>query len=186
MSNTRDLVLIAMFAGLTAVLAYVYLPIPMSPVPITGQTMGVMISGAILGAKKGFMSQVVYLLLGVIGLPVFAGGMGGISVLLGPTGGYLLSCPIAAFIVGYFVKKSEAKQGCRHWGLLLFGLFFGGVVAIYVPGVLQLSLITQIPIEAAILQGAVPYLIGDAAKVVGSTLVVRSFHAASIVERLSS
>ncbi|OWZ84550.1 biotin transporter BioY [Natranaerobius trueperi] len=183
--SIKELALIALFAALTAILAYVYLPIPISPVPITGQTMGVMLAGALLGAKKGFISQIVYLLIGIAGFPVFAGGFGGITTLVGPTGGYLLSYPFAAYIIGILVERVENKIGFHYWTLLISTLTLGGMIVIYIPGVIQMALITQIPISLAILEGVVPFLIGDIAKVIATAFVVRSCHALAVKERFS-
>ena len=96
---------IGSFTILTAITAQ--FAIPIKPVPFTLQTMMVLIAGAVLGAKKGAYSQILYLALGAIGLPVFANGTMGIGVLFGPTGGYLLAFPIAAYLVGYLVEKNQ-------------------------------------------------------------------------------
>ncbi len=182
--STRDLTLIAVFAAVTAVLAYVYIPLPFSPVPITGQTMGVMLAGALLGPKKGAMSQVVYLLLGVVGLPVFAGGYGGLSHLFGPTGGYLLACPIAAYVTGYFVQMGE-KSGKQGQVLLSFvGLITGGMVIIYSLGVAQLVLVTGLPLREGLATGALPYLIGDFAKVAGTYFLIRGVYASPVKTKI--
>ena len=96
------------FSVLTAISAQVSIPI--KPVPFTLQTMIVLLAGAFLGAKNGAYSQVLYILLGVIGLPVFAhtaDGTMGIARLIGPTGGYLLAFPLAAFLVGYLTERSQ-------------------------------------------------------------------------------
>ncbi len=184
-TNVRDLTVIAMFAAFTAVLSYIYLPIPVSPVPVTGQTMGVMIAGGLLGPKRAFLSQVVYLLLGIVGIPVFAGGTAGIGALFGPNGGYLWTLPIAALLIGYLTESAEKRQGIFYWLNLIAPLFVGGMLLIYVGGVLQLSLVTQIPLTVAILEGAVPFIIGDLAKVVAGAFVIRSCHALSLEKRLS-
>ena len=86
--KTKSMILVALFAAITSVLALLpAIPLPFSPVPITFQVIGIFLAGAILGPRLGFLSQLVYLLLGSIGLPVFAGGSAGFSVILGPTGG---------------------------------------------------------------------------------------------------
>jgi hypothetical protein len=93
---------ITAFAGLTFIGAKI--EIPVEPVPYTLQTLFVLLSGAFLGHIHGAMSQLLYLALGVIGIPVFAGPIAGISKILGPTGGYLLAFPVAAFITGYLIR----------------------------------------------------------------------------------
>jgi biotin transport system substrate-specific component len=92
----------AMFGAATAMGAYIMIPLP--PVPITLQTLFVVLAGALLGGRLGALSQVVYLLLGIIGLPVFHGGKGGLGILLGPTGGYLVGFIAAAYVVGKLIE----------------------------------------------------------------------------------
>ena len=94
------------FSLLTALLAQISIPLPFSPVPITGQTLGVLLTGFVLGPQLGFWSMALYLFQGAIGLPFFAGGASGIGVFVGASGGYLLSYPFAAAAVGV----------CAQWG----------------------------------------------------------------------
>src|SRR5262245_33110339 len=89
----RDALLVVGASFVTAVAAQIAIPLPFSPVPLTGQTFAVLLSGAVLGARRGFLSQVLYLLEGAAGLPFFAGGAAGAGILLGPTGGYLIAFP---------------------------------------------------------------------------------------------
>jgi biotin transport system substrate-specific component len=103
---SSDLFWIFSFTILTAIAAQI--SIPVKPVPFTVQTLMVGLSGAFLGARKGAYSQLVYLALGSIGLPVFADGSFGLSILIGPTGGYLLAFPLAAFLSGYIVEKNKS------------------------------------------------------------------------------
>ncbi|GGM93967.1 biotin biosynthesis protein BioY [Thermus composti] len=101
----RDLLLVlggSLFVALTARIA---IPLPFSPVPITGQTLGILLVGAALGSRLGFLALLAYLLKGAMGLPVFAGGTGGITQILGPTGGFLLAFPLAAGLVGLLVER---------------------------------------------------------------------------------
>lgn len=131
-------VLIAAFSLLTAVGAQV--SIPVQPVPFTLQTMMVVLAGAFLGARDGAYSQVLYLLLGATGLPVFANGMFGLAVLFGPTGGYLLAFPLGAMVTGlilqryqsYFAAASAMMLGnlaIIASGTLYLGAFFTGTMA---------------------------------------------------------
>ena len=102
--KTKDLAYIALFAAITAVLGLVP-AIQVGPVPITAQTLGVMLAGAVLGARRGFLSQLLFLVLVAIGLPLLASGTGGLAVFAGPTAGYLISWPIAAFVVGLLTER---------------------------------------------------------------------------------
>jgi len=92
-------------AGLTAVLAQISIPLPFTPVPITLQTMGALLVGSALGSRKGFLSQLVYLLAGLVGLPVFAGGVGGSAHLFGATGGYIVGFLAAAYLAGLLAER---------------------------------------------------------------------------------
>ncbi len=87
-------------SALTALGAQIAIPVPWSPVPITGQTFAVLLSGAVLGARRAFLAQALYLAQGSIGLPVFAAGSAGLAALAGPTGGYLVAFPFAAALTG--------------------------------------------------------------------------------------
>ena len=100
-----DLYWIVGFSLLTGLLAQIKIPLPFNPVPLTGQTLAVFLSGALLGCRRGFLSQAVYLAEGAAGLPVFAGGAASVAHLLGPTGGYLWSFPLAAALLGWLVER---------------------------------------------------------------------------------
>ncbi len=106
MLKTRDMVLVALFAALTAIGGWLSFPLPFSPVPITLQVLFVLLAGALLGPMRGALSQIIYVLIGAIGLPVFAQFSGGIGILVGPTGGYLIGFIVAAFLVGLIVEKA--------------------------------------------------------------------------------
>jgi biotin transport system substrate-specific component len=155
-----DISLIALFAALTAVGAYIWFPLPISPVPITLQTLFVYLAGIILGSRLASLSQVLYICLGVVGLPVFSGGKAGLGVLLGPTGGYLIGFIIAGYVIG---KMVESKNKCGYvW--ILISLIVGTAV-IYVLGVIQLSVWMNIGLDKAVFLGTLPFLVGDALKI---------------------
>lgn len=105
--STKDIVFCSLFASLTAVFGYIRIPLPFSPVPITLQTLAVMLAGSLLPPKTAFLSMVVYILMRVAGLPVFALGPAGFGVLLGPTGGYIMSWPIAAYIIAFLLDRKS-------------------------------------------------------------------------------
>lgn len=107
--RTSQLFWIFSFSILTAIAAQI--TIPVKPVPFTLQTMVVLLAGALLGARNGAYSQLLYIALGVVGLPLFAYGAFGPGVLFGPTGGYLLAFPVAAYLVGYLVQKNKSYLG---------------------------------------------------------------------------
>lgn len=157
----KEMVFIALFAALTAVSSYIVIPLPFSPVPITAQTLIVMLAGSTLKPRTAFMSMIVFLFLGICGLPIFSGGRSGIGTLLGPTGGYLISWPIAVAVMSTILKKIKPT----FKSLLLIN-FLGGVLIIYVIGIFHLSLLTGTKISQAFAMGALPFIPGDLAKVV--------------------
>ena len=110
----RDILLILLGALLVAALAQVEIPLPFTPVPITGQTFGVLLVGAALGSKRGALSLVSYLSMGVLGLPFFAGGAHGWDIVIGATGGYLIGFVIAAYVIGLvtllFAPETKGKE----------------------------------------------------------------------------
>ncbi|QBD87853.1 biotin transporter BioY [Clostridium tetani] len=156
--SVRDLSIVATFTALTAVMSQISIPIPFSPIPITLQIFAIYLAAIILGSRLATLSQIIYLLLGAIGAPVFSHFSGGLQALVGPTGGFLISFPIVAFIVG---KISEKDRGFCS---LTFGLIIS-LILCYAMGVLQLSIVAKISIKKAIMVGAVPFIPLDLAKI---------------------
>ena len=153
----RDLCLVLGFGLITALCARIAFWI--GPVPITGQTFAVLLAGILLGSRLGALSQVSYLALGAIGLPVFAGGFSGVAYMLGPTGGYLMGFVLAAFVVGLLAERGWD----RHFFTAALAMLVGSVV-IYASGIAWLShFLTG---KAALEAGLYPFLPGDAIKVV--------------------
>lgn len=156
-----DAVWVVAFSLVTAVLAQISFHLPHTPVPITGQTFAVLLSGVVLGWRRGFMSQVAYLAEGAAGLPVFADGTSSALHLLGPSGGYLLCFPLAAALVGYLVEKGVARS---TWKLV--GALVSADVLILLAGSTWLRLLFRVPLAQAWLLGFYPFLIADVAKIV--------------------
>ncbi len=161
----RDLLLIGGGSLFVAGMAQVRIPLPFTPVPITGQTFAVLLVGAVLGSRRGATSLLLYLVQGMLGLPVFAGGASGLAYLLGPTGGYLFGFVIAACLVGLLAARGMDR---RVPGALV--AFLAGEMVIYLFGVAWLSVF--LGIKHAIAAGMVPFLIGDAIKLVAAGLVL--------------
>ena len=156
---------VALMAALTAVGAQIAIPLYFTPVPFTLQVPMVVLSGLLLGARYGALSQVVYLLLGAVGLPVFAQFHGGLGTLLGPTGGYLLSYPFAAAAAGLaFGVVASGRRGRAIAGGTAFGLL--GLVAIYALGALWLAVQSGLSAGEAIAAGVLPFVPFDVVKVV--------------------
>lgn len=153
----REIVLILVSSWLIALSAQVVIPI--RPVPITGQTFGVLLVGALLGSKRGALAVLVYLAQGAMGLPIFAGGMGGAARLAGPTGGYLIGFIIAAFAVGWLSEKGWN----RGFTATVISMVIG-TAAIYAFGLPWLA--TFVGWESVLKVGLFPFLPGDLLKVI--------------------
>ena len=134
----KMLIFAALFAALTAAVAPFKIPLPFTPVPITLQTLAVLLSGAMLGPLYGTISMALYLIVGALGLPVFAGGASGIGSLLGPSGGYLLSYPLAAFVIGMLMKGKKATKALAYGS---FALVVGMVLLVFFDSVLGLGVL---------------------------------------------
>ncbi|MCL4498993.1 MAG: biotin transporter BioY [Chloroflexi bacterium] len=130
----NDMVKVALLAALTAVGAWIKVPLPFTQVPFTLQVFGVLLAGMVLGESLGALSMIAYILLGVVGVPVFAGGASGLGVLLGPTGGYLVSYPFVAFIVGLLAKPISAQNYLRYLTPVI------GIAGVYVIGFFEVML----------------------------------------------
>ena len=165
-SSLRGMAYASMFGALTAVGAYIMIPLPL--VPITLQTLFVILAGSLLGGYLGALSQVVYILLGVIGLPVFSGGKAGFGVLIGPTGGYLIGFVVGALVIG---KLTSLR---RDPGLLwMMGSMLAGIAIIYTLGIAQLMLVAKLGFIKAISVGLLPPLPGEIIKIVVAAFICR-------------
>ncbi|WP_258360634.1 biotin transporter BioY [Moorella sulfitireducens (nom. illeg.)] len=159
--RTKDIALIALFAAQVAILAQVAIPLPFSPVPITGQVLGVFLAGAVLGKKKGTLAIIVYLLLGVIGLPVFARGGSGPAVLAGPSGGYLWGFILGVYFMGLILERGQGEPG---YGRLVAGML-ACLGVVYCLGTFQLAYILHLNLVKGLLLGVLPYIPLDMAKI---------------------
>ncbi|WP_252230659.1 biotin transporter BioY [Clostridium sp. ZBS15] len=146
-----------MFAVITAICAQI--SIPFFQVPFTMQVFAIVLSAVILGYKKAFISQIIYILLGAIGLPVFAGFKGGIQALLGPTGGYITSFLLMVLIIGYFSEKYNDNYFIISFSGTL------GIIICYIIGTAQLAFILNITFSSALKIGVLPFVIFDLAKI---------------------
>ena len=172
--TTRDMTFVALFTALTAACA-VFPPFqpPFVPAPVIVQNIGVMLAGSILGAKRGSLSLLLFVVLVAIGMPILTGWRGGFGVILGPTGGFILSWIAAAWVVGWLVEKNWARLG--FWNLLLFNVI-GGIFVVYAIGIPWLALVANMEFGKALVGSAV-FVPGDVAKAVGASF------AALIVKR---
>ena len=167
-SALTDSLLVLGASLLTALAAQVAIPVPWSPVPITGQTFAVTLSGAVLGMRRGFLSQAFYLAQGALGLPVFAGGAAGVAVFAGPTAGYLIGFPFAAALTGALAQRGWDRRFVTMLPAMLLGS-----VPIFALGLANLS--RFVPGDGLLAAGLLPFLPGDLIK---STLAALAFPAA--------
>lgn len=156
--GVRDVVLSALIIAVTSVLSLVSIPLPLSPVPVTGQTLGVFLAGILLPPGQGALAMFAYLLLGIAGAPVFAGGTGGLGVLFGPTGGFLFGFVPAAAVIALV----RGKGGVARLGLAVLA----GLLTYYAFGVLWLARVAELSLAKALALGILPYLPGDLLKAV--------------------
>lgn len=167
----RRVVMVLAFALLTAVSAHAMVPLPGSPVPVTLQTMVVILAGALLGPRLGAASQVAYLAAGMAGLPVFSGGAAGAAWLFGPTGGYLLAFPVGAALTGALMGRISGSRSARVVALAQSTAAMAmGTAVILVGGAAQLAILTG-DVQRAISLGIVPFLAGSVLKIVGALLI---------------
>ena len=138
----------------TAGCAQLEIRLPWTPVPLTGQTFAVLLTGAVLGARRAFMAQLLYLAEGAAGLPFFAGGAAGVAKLLGPSGGYMVVFPFAAALIGFL-----AERGWDRRPLTMFGAMVASSSIIFALGLAQLS--AFVPQGALLASGLLPFIPGD-------------------------
>jgi biotin transport system substrate-specific component len=175
-SLTRDLLYIVGVSLLTGLMAQIRITLPFTPIPLTGQTFAVLLSGAVLGSRRGFMSQALYLAEGAAGLPVFAGGAGSALYLMGPTGGYLWSFPVAAALLGWLVERGASRSSSKLAGALIVS-----DLLILASGGAWLHILFQVPNSQTWVLGFYPFLGADILKIalVGLSLprILRLFDA---------
>lgn len=156
----------ALMAALIA--AGAYIAVPVGPVPIVLQNMFVLLAGLLLGWRWGLAAVAVYLLAGVCGLPVFAGGTGGIGRLAGPTGGYLLGYPPAVAAAGWISERTGGHTFFDVMGLV------AGTAIVYLCGVPWLKMVTGMSMGKSLAVGMVPFLLGDGLKIVAAAAIARA------------
>ncbi|MDQ3649262.1 MAG: biotin transporter BioY [Acidobacteriota bacterium] len=165
----RSVILVVAFSLLTALAAQIVIPLPWTPVPITGQTFAVLLTGALLGSRLGALAMIAYLIEGASGLPFFRGGSGGAHYLLfSPTAGYLLAYPVAAFITGLLAERGWDKRYLTAAAAM--GI---GSLLILCGGWAWLSLFFRTPTEA-FAAGVAPFIIGDIIKIALAAAVLPS------------
>ncbi|CCM74666.1 biotin transporter BioY [Rhizobium mesoamericanum] len=174
--STRDLVLSALFAAIIVALG-ILPPITLGfiPVPITAQSLGVMMAGVVLGARRGTIAVLIVLLLVAIGLPVLSGGRGGLAAFAAPTTGFLIGWVVAAFVTGYLSErlvKAEQSALVQTVGFF-FAAMIGGIGVLYACGIVYLAFAAQLGLSKAFL-GSMAFIPGDVVKAFVAALVGRA------------
>jgi biotin transport system substrate-specific component len=162
---TMDIVLIAAGAALTAILAQAQ--VPLWPVPITGQTLAVLLVGSTLGALRGALSMVLYAVLGIVGLPVFADSESGWSIIAGPTGGYIIGFIFAAVFTGWIAQRAWDRRISK--AILSF---LGGTVVTFAFGLPWLAAVLSLSLEQTLQAGLYPFIIGGIIKAVIAASII--------------
>ncbi len=177
-STATKILMSFMMACFTGIMAQIIIPLPWTPVPITAQTFAVLCSGLLLGKKYGCLSQVLYIVLGVAFIPWFGGMTGGLDILLGSTGGFLIGFVIASYFIGAITEK-YAKA--RNFTRMAVVIGIANFALIYIPGLLGLALwysLTQGATIGAVdllMMGLIPFIAGDIVKIVGTASVSKVF-----------
>ncbi len=156
----------SLLAALTAVGAYI--PIPIGPVPIVLQNLFVLLAGLLLGGRWGFTSIGIYLLVGAVGMPVFTGGKGGVAHFIGPTGGYLIGFALCAFVTGWISEKASGRTSYDILAVIT------GSLLVYACGVPWLKAVTAMSWNKALVAGMLPFLMGDALKAALAVILARA------------
>ena len=164
-NKTAEMTKMALMVAMNCVSAYIIIPLPFSLSPLALQTLIVNLTGYVLNAKQAFMTMLVYLLVGLAGVPVFTGGSAGPGKLFGPTGGYIIGFLFTAVFLAYFIGE---KYSFKRYALL--GCVIG-IPLIYVFGVVQLKLITGMGWDKAIMTGALPFIPLDIVKCLAAAVI---------------
>lgn len=170
------IVLAFLMAGFTGIMAQTRIYLPFTPVPITGQTLAVLMAGVLLGRWWGGISQAIYVGLGAVGMPWFAGLTSGYGVLIGPSGGYLIGFIFAALFVGHFIDKYVKM---RNFLSLVLIMSFANFVLIYIPGLVQLGIWYRLTkgtfptLWNLLLMGVIPFITGGIIKVFAAATLAK-------------
>ena len=163
--RTKQMVLIALMTAVTCVLGPLSIPLPFSPVPISLTNFAIFLAIFILGMKNGTISFIIYLLLGAVGVPVFSSFRGGLQVLAGPTGGYLIGFIFLALIMGFALDHFDRKLVPTIIGMII------GMAVCYAFGTVWLAKLLSLSFKEGLMMGVIPYLPGDAAKIIIAAIV---------------
>jgi biotin transport system substrate-specific component len=177
-SNMEKGLMVFLMACFTGIMAQIIIPLPWTPVPITGQTFAVLVSGLILGRKLGPLSQLLYIIVGVLGIPWFADMSGGLNILLSANGGYILGFVFASLFIGHISEKYSKSRNIRA---MLPAMLIANYICIYIPGLIVLATwqyfnLGNFPsLNALLVMGFIPFIIGDLFKIIGASIFSKIF-----------
>lgn len=166
----KNQILCALFATLTSIFSQILLPLPFTPVPINLATLAIFLSAGLLEVKYSVLSQILYLILGFIGLPVFAQFTSGPSILLGPTGGYLIGYVLIALICSFLIQQRKKQTAVS---LPLPVIFMIGIFFCYTAGTLWYMYSTHTQLLPSLFLCVFPFLPGDILKIITATILVK-------------
>ncbi len=166
---TKSIVFVALFAALIAACAFVSIPVPGTPIPIVLQNMMVVLSGLLLGPVLGTASTVLFIVAGILGLPIFSGGTGGIAKIMGPTGGFIIGYAFAALVAGLICGRPRMGRKASIARIIVAALC--GFVVMYIPGVIHFMRSLDKTFAETMALCVTPYIPGDIIKMVVSILI---------------
>lgn len=169
--TVQDMVLVAVFTALISVCSWITIPAAAGQVPFTLQTFAVFVAAGILGAKRGTLAVIVYLLIGFAGAPVFAGFAGGLSVLASPTAGYLIGFIFTALIVGFSTKIVKQKNEMKKIVVMVATMILGAVVY-YIFGTIWFMFVTEMNLVSSLTLCVIPFIIPDLVKIAVAIIII--------------
>ena len=161
--------LIALFAAFIAVGTFIAIPLPFTPLPIVLQNFCAVMAGLVLGPWMGSLSVLLYLAAGAIGAPIFSGASGGLTRFFGPTGGYLWGYLMSALVAGLILGTPKPEQKI-HIGRYIAATVLGFLV-LYVPGVIQMGIVLDLPLDKTLVAGFIPFIPGDILKGIAAVII---------------
>lgn len=171
--SAKDISYIALFATLISVSGYIFIPLPFSTVPVTAQTLAVMLAGSLMTPGKSAFCIMVFLLMGAAGLPVFSGGASGFGYIVGKTGGYLMGFLAGAVVISLIRGRNAGF--CRSF----IANAIGGILVVYTFGALWLSFITKMSLLNSVIYGVLPFIPGDILKASAASVLAARLEKAS-------
>ena len=170
-TNPKAMVFTALFAALSAACAFIAIPLPGTPIPIVIQNMMVVLSGMLLGPVLGTASTVLFIVAGLLGLPVLSGGTGGIAKLMGPTGGFIIGYAISSLTSGLILGRPRQGRSKSIFAIITAALC--GFLVMYIPGVIHFMRTMDKTFSQTMALCVLPYLPGDAVKLVICVILAR-------------